>query len=251
MPAGKPPASAVPMPRRRLSPADREEQIVQKAIAVFSESGLTASTRDLAKALGVTQPLLYRYFSTKEALIERVYDEVFFRPWNEEWEAWLSDRSSPMADRLRRYFKDYARFITRSDLVRLHMYAGLANNPLIHRFIENLRESHFRTIARELRHEFDLREPMNLEEENDEIELIWASHSSIFYMGVREWIYGVAPPRNIDGTIDMLVDGFLLGAPAALRLRRIGDAVASRSDPLGTERACHLPQPAINLSIEQ
>lgn len=220
MPAGKIPTPAARTPRRRLSPADREEQIVEKAIAVFSESGFTASTRDLAKALGVTQPLLYRYFPTKEALIERVYDEVFFRPWNNEWEEWLSDRSSPLEDRLRHYLKDYARFITRSNLVRLHMYAGLANNELIHRFIENLRESHFKTIARELRHEYGLPEPAGPAEEDDEIELIWASHSSIFYMGVRTWIYGVAPPGDIDLTIDMLVDSFLFGAPAALRRRR-------------------------------
>jgi len=208
--------------RRRLPPDEREEQIVQKAITLFSQEGFSASTRDLAEALGVTQPLLYRYFATKEDLIDRVYDEVFFRPWNDAWEEWLSDRSSPLSQRLKRYFKDYAAFVTRSNLVRLHMFAGLTKNTLIHRYIDILRETHFKVIARELRHEFEIPDPATPAEEEDELELVWATHSSFFYMGVRQWIYEFAPTQDIDRTIDILVDGFLMGAPAALKSRRLG-----------------------------
>ena len=211
-----------PKTRRRLTPDEREEQIVQKAIAVFSQEGFTASTRDLAKALGITQPLLYRYFATKENLIDRVYDEVFFRPWNDAWEEWLSDRNSPLGERLKRYFKDYAAFVTRSNLVRLHMFAGLMKNTLTHRYIDTLRETHFKVIARELRHEFGIADPANAAEEEDELELVWATHSSFFYMGVRQWIYEFAPTQDINRTIDILVDGFLMGAPAALKARRPG-----------------------------
>jgi AcrR family transcriptional regulator len=206
--------------RRRLTPEDREEQIVQKAIVVFSQEGFTASTRDLAKALGITQSLLYRYFATKEDLVDRVYDEVFFRPWNDAWEEWLSDRASPLSQRLKRYFKDYAGFVTRSNLVRLHMFAGLMKNTLIHRYIDTLKETHFKVIARELRHEFGIPDPANPAEEADELELVWATHSSFFYMGVRQWIYEFAPTQDIDRAIDILVDGFLMGAPAALKARR-------------------------------
>jgi len=194
--------------------------IVEKAIAIFARDGLGASTRDLAQALGVTQPLLYRYFPTKDALIERVYHEVFFRPWNDEWDVWLADRSAGIGDRLKRYLGDYAHFILRGELVRLHMYAGLAGNPIVHKFIHSLRERHFRTIAQEIRAEYLLPEPQNEAEAEDEIELIWAAHSSIFYIGVRQWVYGSPPPPDMARTIDMLVDGFLLGMPAALRARR-------------------------------
>ncbi|KCV36277.1 TetR/AcrR family transcriptional regulator, partial [Bordetella bronchiseptica] len=62
---------------RRLQPQEREQQIVEKAIEHFTKNGFEGSTRELAKQIGVTQPLLYRYFSSKEALIERVYAEVF------------------------------------------------------------------------------------------------------------------------------------------------------------------------------
>ena len=63
--------------RRRLSPTVREQQIVDEAIQFFAEVGFGGRTRELAKRIGITQPLLYRYFPTKEELIDRVFDEVF------------------------------------------------------------------------------------------------------------------------------------------------------------------------------
>ncbi len=62
--------------RQRLSPGEREQQILDEAISFFAEVGLSGQTRELAQRLGVTQPLIYRYFPTKQDLIERVFEEV-------------------------------------------------------------------------------------------------------------------------------------------------------------------------------
>lgn len=207
-------------PRRRLAPEDREHQIVQKAIAFFAEHGFEASTRDLARVLGVAQPLLYRYFPTKDALIERVYEEVFVRRWNPEWEERLADSSVPLADRLKRYFRDYADFVLRGEWVRIFIYAGLAQGDLNRRYLARLRERHFMVIAREMRREYDIPPPPSPGAEEEEIDLIWATHSSIFYIGVRKWIYGLPAPKNLDRVIDMRVDAFLIGVPAVLRKAR-------------------------------
>ena len=43
------------------------------AVELFAEKGFSATTRDIAEHLGIQQPLLYRYFSNKAELIERVY----------------------------------------------------------------------------------------------------------------------------------------------------------------------------------
>ena len=43
----------------------RERQIVEGAVAYFAEVGLDGQTRELARRLGITQPLLFRYFPTK------------------------------------------------------------------------------------------------------------------------------------------------------------------------------------------
>ena len=210
-----------PPPRRRLAPEDREQQIVQAAISFFARHGFEASTRDLARELDITQPLLYRYFPTKEALVDRVYDEVFVRRWNPEWEEWLADRGVPLADRLKRYLKDYAGFVLRSEWVRIFMYAGLSRGGINRKYLARLRERHFMVIARELRQACAIPEPANAEEEDEEIELIWAMHSSVFYIGVRKWIYDLPAPKRLERLIDQRVEAFLLGAPQVLRAERM------------------------------
>jgi AcrR family transcriptional regulator len=202
--------------RRRLAPEDREHEIVQSAITFFARHGFEASTRDLARELGVSQPLLYRYFPTKEALVDRVYEDVFVRRWNPEWEEWLADRAHPIDLRLKRYLKDYAHFVLRGEWVRIFMYAGLSRAGVNQRYLARLRERHFLLIARELRFAYGIPDPDTSEAEDEEIELIWAMHSSVFYIGVRKWVYDLAAPKNIDRLIDMRVDAFLQGTPTVL-----------------------------------
>jgi AcrR family transcriptional regulator len=209
-----------PRQRRRLAPEDREHEIVQSAIKLFARHGFEASTRDLAKHLGVSQALLYRYFPTKEALFDRVYDEVFTRRWNPEWEEWLADRSQALDARLKRYLKDYAHFVLRGEWVRIFMYAGLSRAGVNQRYLARLRERHFLVIAREIRHAYDIPEPADAQAEDEEVELIWAMHSSVFYIGVRKWIYDLNAPKNIERLIDMRVDAFLQGTPAVLKSSR-------------------------------
>lgn len=206
--------------RRRLAPEDREHQILQAAIGFFARHGFEASTRDLARELGITQPLLYRYFPNKEVLVERVYEEVFVRRWNPEWEEWLADRSVPLDQRLKRYLKDYARFVLRSEWVRIFMYAGLSRGGINQKYLARLRERHFLVIARELRHAFDIPDPSDASAEDEEVELVWAMHSSVFYIGVRKWIYDLPAPRQLDRLIDQRVEAFLHGVPQVLRSER-------------------------------
>jgi AcrR family transcriptional regulator len=216
-------ADSQPQPspvRRRLPPEEREHDIVQRAVAVFARHGFEVSTRDLAAELGITQPLLYRYFPNKEALVDRVYEEVFVRRWNPEWEEWLADASAPLRERLCRYLKDYARFVLRSEWVRIFIYAGLSRGGINQKYLARLRDRHFAVIARELRREFAIPEPTTAEEQEEEIELVWAMHSSVFYIGVRKWIYGQGTPRDLERTIEQRVDAFLHGVPWVLKAAR-------------------------------
>lgn len=208
-------------PRRRLASEDREHLIVQGALAFFARRGFEGSTRDLAKELNVAQPLLYRYFPTKDALVERVYDELVSR-WDPQWEEWLADRSQPLADRLKRYLKNYAHFVLRSEWVRIFIYAGLSHAGINQKYLGRLRERHFLLIAREMRHAYKIPEPSNAAAEDEEVELIWAMHSSVFYIGVRKWVYGLPTPKGdlLDRVIDMRVDAFLAGAPSVVRALR-------------------------------
>ena len=58
-------------PRRRLSRADREQQVLRVAHEQFARRGFAAVTmEDIALEVGVKKPLLYAYFGNKERLYE-------------------------------------------------------------------------------------------------------------------------------------------------------------------------------------
>jgi AcrR family transcriptional regulator len=57
-------------PRRRLSQAERREQLLDAAVELAAGRDLTAlSVQDIAEHAGVSEGLLYHYFPTKDALL--------------------------------------------------------------------------------------------------------------------------------------------------------------------------------------
>ncbi|QEC46195.1 TetR/AcrR family transcriptional regulator [Baekduia soli] len=65
----------------RLTAAQRRERIEQAAVQLFARNGYTATTvEDIARAAGVTKPMLYRHFESKQelcvALLERSRDAL-------------------------------------------------------------------------------------------------------------------------------------------------------------------------------
>ena len=95
--------------QKRLSPDDRRKEFVAKATEFFADEGFDGGTRDLARRLGVTQPLLYRYFPSKDELIKEVYRTVYLEPLDTGWEKLLADRSRPLRDRLREFYNSIPR----------------------------------------------------------------------------------------------------------------------------------------------
>lgn len=81
---------------RRRHGEIRREQILDAAVKLFSEKGYAgASIRDLAREIGVTEGLLYHYFSSKEQLLEACWKE---RSWRVQLERILSkDQREPVA----------------------------------------------------------------------------------------------------------------------------------------------------------
>src|ERR1700730_9094613 len=103
-----PPERALtPKRRRRLDSEDREREIVDGAVAFFAEVGFDGGPRELAKGIGMAHQNLFRYFPTKEALIERVYKEVYLDRWQPEWDTVLHDPAKPLEKRLIDFFESY------------------------------------------------------------------------------------------------------------------------------------------------
>jgi AcrR family transcriptional regulator len=208
---------------RRLAPSERADQILRGAIRFFAEHGFSGQTRELAAELGISKGLLYRYFVSKEALIERVYEEVFLRRWNPNWLTTLTDCGRPLIERLKAYYVDYAKLTLEYEWGRIYLYSGLAGASLNKRYTKLMIDRIFKRVIGELRREFGFPsiEQVNITE--PELELMWSLHGSIFYIGMRRWVYHVDVPADINAAVEQLVDGFYANAK-----RVIGTALARK-----------------------
>ena len=205
------PASDAPAPRLRLAPADRERQIIDGAIAYFSEAGFSGPTRELSKRLGITQPLLDRYFANKQALVERVYQTVFEGRWNPAWILLLKARAQPLRERLIEFYRQYSEATYRPEWIRIYMHAGLSDPALNRRYIQLVRRELMPVYCRELRHACGLPD-MPAEVSEQEIEFVWSLHGGIFYTAVRQHVYGARIPVDFMTHVALVVDNFLAGA---------------------------------------
>jgi AcrR family transcriptional regulator len=195
----------------RLDPTQREAIITREAVAFFAECGFEGQTRELAKRLRITQPLLYRYFPTKEALIERVYQEVFVGRWKASWGKLISDRTGPLKSRLTQFYREYAETILTYEWIRLFMFAGLKDLGLNDRYLKMLRERVFEKVIVEIRAEYGRPPVTQLPITVLEIEMVWGLHAAIFYLGVRQFIYGMPLEADVNSIIDAKVTTFLSG----------------------------------------
>ncbi len=199
-------------PRRRLKREDRDREIAQAAVAFFAEVGFDGDTRELARRMGVTQSLIFRYFPSKAALIERVYQEVYVGRWNSYWESIIADRNIPLKTRLLRFYKDYARVALTYDWVRIFMFSGLRGENINTRYLEFLRSRVLEPIAKELRVELGLPSVEEVPLTEEEIELIWGINARVFYLGQRLWIFNAPLKLDIDQIIDQTITSYLAGA---------------------------------------
>jgi AcrR family transcriptional regulator len=62
--------------RRRMTSAERRQQIVKKAAELFDEGGYTSTTMDdIARVVGVAKPTLYHYFPSKDEILLAIHEE--------------------------------------------------------------------------------------------------------------------------------------------------------------------------------
>lgn len=206
-----------PRRRRRLDPADREREIVDGAVAFFAEVGFDGGLRDLAKRLGITHQNLFRYFPTKEALIERVYKEVYLDRWQPEWEAVLLDATKPLERRLIDFYEKYLPAIFRYDWVRIFVFAGLKGVGITQRYLALIQNRVIEPLGFELRHVAGVTDEPDRALSAHELEIAWSLHGELFYLAIRRWVYGMKTPDDLGPIIRAAVVRFLEGAPAAMR----------------------------------
>ncbi|KRP86405.1 AcrR family transcriptional regulator [Bradyrhizobium sp. USDA 4503] len=218
----KTPVKRVRAKQRRLSAVDRRSEFVTKATELFAEEGFGGGTRALAHKLGVTQPLLYRYFPSKDDLIKEVYRKVYLEPLEIGWEKVLSDRSRPLRVRLQEFYEIYTDAIFNRRWLRIYLYSGLKGLDINRWYVGMVKDKILTRILRECRHDAGL--ATQGRPSAAELELAWVFHGGIFYYGVRKYIYE-APvledkAQMISDALDIFLAGFERMAESATDRRR-------------------------------
>ncbi|HXC39096.1 MAG TPA: TetR/AcrR family transcriptional regulator [Burkholderiales bacterium] len=221
--------------RRRMGVVERERQILDGAIAFFAERGLDGQLRDLAKSIGVAHTLLYHYFPTKQALIDRVYTEVFEGYWRSEWEAALDDPKLSVEDKFTNFYSDYVNRALTRDLVRILVFSGLTDHTITDRFFALLRERLFPRLIRESRRFRGVTSCARPSQR--EFELLMSLHGGFFYVSMRRWIYGQVvhsedtPTAFDDALVRDRVKSYLMSTKVLMEPTSTGSSVrpAARS----------------------
>ncbi|NLB97656.1 MAG: TetR/AcrR family transcriptional regulator [Armatimonadetes bacterium] len=104
--------------RKRLTAEERRERILDAALELFAEKGYAATTtRELARRAGITEPVIYLHFESKEAVLRGVFQRHSFLPYLREFaalegQAPLRDQLLELGTRWRRFIRERHHLVT-------------------------------------------------------------------------------------------------------------------------------------------
>jgi AcrR family transcriptional regulator len=204
----------------RLPAAERRAQIQAKAFEFFSEYGLTAQTRALAEACGVSQRLLYSAFPNKAALINAVYEAEIAGPFKAIWFVQLRDRKVPLAERLKNFYGEYYDTILTRRWLRLFLYASLAEVEIAPTYIAAIIRTLLQTIVEEAAFDSGVEVPSD---PGLAQEIGWVLHGNISHLAIRRHVYGGdGTSIGVREVISLHVAAFLATVPTVLGAKRGG-----------------------------
>jgi AcrR family transcriptional regulator len=189
--------------RRNMRAADRERFIIDEAVRFFAEQGFGGQTRELAKRMGITHSAIYRHFPSKEALIERVYEEVYLSRWSSSWGPLIRDRNLSLQGRLTQFYLEYVEQVFEYNWVRIFVFSGMKSFGITKRYLEIVRKEVIEPACDELRYELELPSSEEVPLTEREVELFWGLHGRVFYLAIRRFIYETPTPPRLD---DIVVD---------------------------------------------
>ena len=131
----------------RLPAAERREQLLHTAVAVFAEHGFHAtSMNDVAEAAGVTKPVLYQHFSSKRELFVELLADIGAE-LRETIAKATADASGPR-QQIENGFRAYFGFVDeQTDSFKVLFGSGARRDPEFASFARNVEESIAEAIA--------------------------------------------------------------------------------------------------------
>jgi AcrR family transcriptional regulator len=197
----------------RMAPADRKAMILSRATEFFAEYGLTAQTRALAAACGVDQRLLYRYFPSKAALLDEVYQQAIVAPFKAVWLVRLKDRTQPFEQRLNEFYRSYYADVLTRKWLRLFLYASLAEVRMAPDYIAAIILEMLETIVAEAAHD----QGVDLPRERALLhEIGWVLHGAVSHFAIRRHLYAASQRISEDRVLALQMRMFLTGFAATV-----------------------------------
>ncbi len=226
-------ASAASAPKRQRAkrmPAEaRKSVILREASQFFASHGLQASTRDLADRIGVRQALLYKYFSSKEALIEAVFARLIEKRRECPRATLRDDASTPLIERLLEFY-DVLGQSNESANMRLAIRAVLEDLPLAGKVCEAMTHGLTRPLIAELRREEGLPDIASRPLMNGEIEAVLSFNAGALFMALRRHLRHLPARGTADEAARLCIASFLAGFRKTLRELHAGEWPATMRD---------------------
>ena len=135
----KPVYQAVKAPIHKMPSPQRRHQIIQVAMDLFSQKGFDGTTtREISKAAGVSEAIIFRHFATKEdlyaAIIDFIIQDYSATFYSEIDQAMRSNNDMAVFEIFA--FKILETHRKEPGLLRLLLYSGLEGHKLSHLFME-------------------------------------------------------------------------------------------------------------------
>jgi AcrR family transcriptional regulator len=197
--------------RERLTGAQRRAAILDAAIELFASRGFRGTTtREIAAAVGVTEPVLYQHFQTKRALYDAILDarvkEIDERAVQQIREAAAAGNIREFFILLGGVFFDW--YLNDPRYPRLLMYAALEKHEISDMFYERKVVQFYELVTSYIRQHMEsgkLR-PM------DPLVAARAFGGMLSHQGLIYAIYRPGDlPASRDDMVSTLVDIFLQG----------------------------------------
>jgi len=121
--------------RTRLSPDARRAQLMEHALAAFAASGIERAVHaDVAERAGVSTPTVFKYFPTRESLVDAVLSEIEFQ-MSSLIETVPEGVDIAMADLARGLALTLSQMCeTRPDLMKVNLAWSVAFSPVRERY---------------------------------------------------------------------------------------------------------------------
>jgi len=194
-----------------MKPSERRDLILAGAIDYFAEFGFAGKTRELSDRLGITQPLLYRYFPSKKALMEEVFEIIFLDSWHKEWDDLLGNTDIPLNLRLLQFYQQYFEDSFSMRWIRVYLFSGLEGTGLNQKYLKMIRQHLIDPVCYSLRAAYG-KDLSWGSISDDEREFVWTLHGSFFAYATRKYIFNYETKIDFGKYLSRAINNFLDGA---------------------------------------